>query len=552
MSPPSATAQPAEPLTKRQIRAILGGLMAGMFMAALHQTIVTTAVRTIADDLQGLQYQAWAITAYLIAATIATPIYGKLSDIYGRKPFFLGAISIFLFGALLCTLSMSMQQLAMFRAVQGLGAGGLFSLALAIVSDIVSPRERARYQGYFLAVFGVASVLGPVIGGFFAGQESILGLAGWRWLFLFIAPFAVIAMVIVTRTLNLTHFRLQQRIDWGSAAGLCLGLVPLLLVVELGRDWGWTSPESLLCYGLGAIGLTMFVFFTARMGDEALLPWSLLKIRTVAIGATAAILIGAGMFIAMTTLPLYLQIVRGATPTQAGMMMVAMTLGMMVGSVISGQLITRTGRYRIFPVSGSAVMAAALFVLAFLGVSASLGAVLAVMLLLGIGLGNCLQPMTLAVQNAAPPDQIGVATSTATFTRQIGGTVGTATFMALLFAQAPGLIERELRRAEADPAFQQALADNPAFAHDLSADSGGLLDQVMQDSSFLIGLDPVLAQPFLEGFADAMQIVFIAGGVVMLVAFIATLLLPELPLGTRSAYAQRSEARRAEAPAAKE
>ena len=248
---PPPPRRPDGPLTHRQIVTILVGLMMGMFLAALDQTIVATAIRTIADDLKGLDEQAWATTAYLITSTIVTPLYGKLSDIYGRKKFFSAAITIFIVGSVLCTLSQSMLQLAFYRAVQGLGAGGLFSLALAIIGDIVPPRERAKYQGYFLAVFGTSSVLGPVIGGFFAGQASILGVDGWRWVFLVNVPIGIAALFVVSRTLHLQHTRLDHRIDWWGAATLTLGLVPLLLVAEQGRDWGWGSGRSIACYVIG-------------------------------------------------------------------------------------------------------------------------------------------------------------------------------------------------------------------------------------------------------------------------------------------------------------
>ena len=217
--------------------------MMGMFLAALDQTIVATAMRTIADDLRGLEHQAWATTAYLITATIVTPLYGKLGDIYGRKKLFIIAISIFIFGSVLCTFATSMFSLAAFRAVQGLGAGGLFSLALAIIGDIVPPRERAKYQGYFLAVFGTASVLGPVIGGFFAGQETILGIDGWRWVFLVNVPIGIAALAVVSKTLHLRHNRLDHRIDWAGAVLLSVALVPLLLVAEQGREWGWVDSD---------------------------------------------------------------------------------------------------------------------------------------------------------------------------------------------------------------------------------------------------------------------------------------------------------------------
>lgn len=534
-------------LSHRQIRTILAGLMAAMFMAALNQTVVVTAVRTIADDLQGLQHQAWAMTAYMITATISTPLYGKLSDIYGRKPFFLAAISIFMLGALLCTFVVSMEQLALFRAVQGLGAGGLMSLSLAILGDIVPARQRAKYQGYFLAVFGVASVLGPLFGGFFAGQDQILGITGWRWVFLFIVPFALAAMAVVTYTLNLTHHGVRQRIDWGGAVSLAVGLVPLLLVAELGRDWGWTSPAALVCYGLGVLGLVTFAYNTRRMKDEALVPPSLLKVPAVAIGSVGSVIVGVGMFVGLATLPLYLQIVRGATPTEAGLLMVPMTVGMMVGSVLSGHLISRTGRYRIFPVIGSAVMCAALVALGLTTVQTPMTVAIALITVLGLGLGNCMQPVTLAIQNAARADQMGAATSTATFTRQIGGTIGTAAFLSLLFTRAPGLISDALARHGEDAAFQAALEDpaNASIAHDLATEPEQVLEAVQDDSSFLIDLDPVLARPFLEGFAESMQVVFLAGAAVMAVAFVVLWMLPELPLRTRSAYAERQEAAQA-------
>src|SRR5690348_8730932 len=225
--------------------------MLGMFLAALDQTVVSTAIRTISDDLHGFSLQVWATTAFLITSTISTPLYGKLSDIYGRKPFILFAIAIFVVGSMLCGLSQSMYELAAFRALQGIGAGGLFSLALAIIGDIVPPRERAKYQGYFLAVFGTSSVLGPVIGGFFAGQTTLLGVTGWRWVFLVNVPIAIAALIVVSRTLHLRHTRRDHRVDYWGALSLSVALVPLLIVAEQGRAWGWDSSRSILCYAVG-------------------------------------------------------------------------------------------------------------------------------------------------------------------------------------------------------------------------------------------------------------------------------------------------------------
>ncbi len=265
---------PRAPLAHKEIITILIGLMMGMFLAALDQTIVASAMRVIADDLKDLAGQAWVTTAYLITSTIATPLYGKLSDIYGRKKYFIFAISIFTIGSMLCTTAWSIPSLAAFRAVQGIGAGGLFSLALAIIGDIVPPRERAKYQGYFLAVFGTSSVIGPVVGGLLAGQSTILGIAGWRWVFLVNVPIAIAALIVVTRTLHLNHTRLNHRIDYWGAVSLTVTVVPLLIVAEQGREWGWASGRSLSLFAIGIIGAVAFFLVERAMADEALIPRS--------------------------------------------------------------------------------------------------------------------------------------------------------------------------------------------------------------------------------------------------------------------------------------
>ena len=526
----SAPAIPTERLTHRQIVTIMIGLMLGMFLAALDQTIVATSIRTIADDLQGLQNQAWATTAYLITSTIVTPLYGKLSDIYGRKPFFVTAITIFIVGSVLCTISTSMMELAAFRAIQGLGAGGLMSLALAIIGDIVPPRERARYQGYFLAVFGTSSVFGPVIGGFLAGQETILGITGWRWVFLVNVPIALIALIVVTKTLHLHHHRLDHRIDWLGAVLLSVGLVPLLLVAEQGREWGWGSGGALVCYAIGIIGLAAFHAQEWRMGDEALLPLRMFLNKTVGVASAGGMLIGVAMFGGLASLPLYLQIVKGATPTEAGLQMLPMTLGIMAGSILSGQIISRTGRYRVFPVSGAALLTVALFVFHFVRWDTPLWQTMIVMVFFGIGLGFNFQPLTLAVQNAVSRSQIGVATSTATFSRQIGGTIGTAVFLSVLFSTLPDKISAAMGAAAKTPDFEAALADpaNAQFAEQMGKGASGT--GVLQDSSFLTTLDPRLAVPFQQGFSDAMDLVFLLGAAVMVVGFLVLTRLPDVEL----------------------
>ncbi len=544
------TAPADQPLTHRQIVTILVGLMSGMFLAALDQTIVATAIRTIADDLKGLEHQAWATTAYLITSTIVTPLYGKLSDIYGRKRFFTAAITIFVIGSVLCTFSTSMLELAAFRAVQGLGAGGLFSLALAIIGDIVPPRERAKYQGYFLAVFGTSSVLGPVVGGFFAGADSILGITGWRWVFLVNVPIGIAALALVSKTLHLRHQRLDHRIDWTGAALLSVALVPLLLVAEQGREWGWGSGGAIACYAVGVAAGVLFFWQESRMGAEAILPLSLFRNRTVAVSSIASIVIGIAMFGGLAALPLYLQIVKGASPTEAGLLLLPLTLGIMSGSIISGQVISRTGRYRVFPIIGVTLLMVSLFVFHYVHFDTPLWQTMVVMVFFGLGLGFNFQPLTLAVQNAVPPQQIGVATSTATFTRQIGGTIGTAVFLSILFSQVPEKIAVAMRAAAPTPEFQAALRDpaNAEFAKQLAQSGGGgnasaaASSGVLQDSSFLNTLDERLAKPFLMGFSEAMDHVFLVGAAVMVLGFLVMWLLPEVELRKGSAYQERNEA----------
>jgi len=543
-------------LTHRQILVILSGLLVGMLLAALDLTIVSTSIRTIADDLDGLSIQAWVTTAYLITSTIATPLYGKLSDLYGRRPFFLLAISLFVIGSALCTLATNMYMLAGFRAFQGLGAGGLFSLALAIIGDIVPPRERAKYQGYFLAVFGTSSVLGPLVGGFFAGQDSILGVTGWRWVFLINVPLGIIALIVVGRVLHIPHTRRDHKIDFSGALALTVTLVPLLIVAEQGRTWGWTSQRSIVCYLIGGVGLAWFLFAERRIGDDALLPMRLFRRKTFSIGSVLNLIIGMGMFGGLAALPLYLQIVKGHTPTEAGLLMLPMTAGLMSGSVISGQFISRTGRYKIFPVMGAFLFTVGMILLSTIQVDTSLVLVSGYAVVFGVGLGFNMQTLVLAIQNAVPPQDMGVATSSATFFRQMGGTLGTAVFLSVLFGTVIGNIKDAFAAAAKTPAFQQALADpavigNPdnATVLQMLKGTGGPIS--IDDSSFIAKLDPRLARPVLEGFANSMDLVFTMGAAVLAIAFAVSFFLPEEKLRTQSGIQARESEEAATAASAR-
>jgi EmrB/QacA subfamily drug resistance transporter len=534
-------------LTHRQILVILSGLLMGMLLAALDLTIVSTSIRTIADDLDGLSVQAWVTTAYLITSTITTPLYGKLSDLYGRRPFFITAISLFVIGSLMCSVATDMYQLAAFRAFQGLGAGGLFSLALAIVGDIVAPRERARYQGLFLAVFGSSSVLGPLVGGAFAGADTILGITGWRWVFLINVPLGIVALIVVARVLHIPHTRRDHRIDFAGALALVVTLVPLLLVAEQGRAWGWASGRSITCYVVGVLGFVWFLYSETKMGDDALLPLRLFRGKTFAIGTTLNFIIGMGMFGAMAALPLYLQIVKEHTPTEAGLLMLPLTAGLMSGSIISGQSISRTGRYKIFPIVGSMLFTIGMFLFTFLSVDTSMVVVGLYSLVFGLGLGFNMQTLVLAIQNAVPPRDMGVATSSATFFRQMGGTLGTAVFLSVLFSSVVGNIGEAFRSAAGTPSFRAALADpavtgNPDNAPVIQMLKGGgaaASNLSIDDSSFIAKLDPRLARPILEGFAHSMDLVFVIATFVLAVAFVLSWFLPEETLRTQSGIQAR-------------
>jgi EmrB/QacA subfamily drug resistance transporter len=452
-------------MSHQQILLVIYGLMAGMFLGALDQTIVGTAIRTIGDDLHGLNQQAWVTTAYLITSTIATPIYGKLSDIFGRRPLFIFAIVVFIVGSAASSFSTSMIMLAAFRAFQGLGAGGLMSLPLAIMGDMLSPRERAKYQGYFLAVFGISSVIGPLVGGLFSGAHQILWVAGWRWVFLINVPIGIAALLMVIAFLHLPKFDRNKapRIDWWGATTVVTTLVPLLLVAEQGRDWGWGSAAAITCYVIGAVSAVLFVIIEILMKDDAIIPMKLFRSGVFSMATLLGVLVGFGMFGAMLTIPLYLQIVTGLSPTESGFATLPMVLGLMIASIVSGQLISRTGKYRIFPVTGTFFTAIGFYLLTYMTVDRPLWFMLIAMFAIGLGLGQLMQTLTLASQNSVEPRDMGVATAASTFFRQIGGTLGTAVLLSVLFSVLPGNIQTATtNKADLTNALNAAL--NPAVA----------------------------------------------------------------------------------------
>jgi EmrB/QacA subfamily drug resistance transporter len=571
-------------MTHRQILTVIFGLMAGMFLSALDQTVVGTSIRTIADDLDGLSQQAWVTTAYLIVSTIATPIYGKLSDIFGRRPLFIIAIVLFLIGSVASGFSGSILELAGFRAIQGLGAGGLMALPLAIMGDMLAPRERAKYQGYFLAVFGISSVIGPLIGGLFAGAPEILFITGWRWVFLINIPIGIVALAIVLRFLHLPTRSVNRgvRIDWWGATTVILAVAPLLLVAEQGRDWGWASGGSIACYIIGGLGIIAFIIAERLMGDDALIPLKLFRSPTFSMATILGVLVGFGMFGAISTVPLYLQLVKGSSPTLSGFQLLPMILGLMIASIVSGQLISRTGRYKIFPILGTAFMAIGFVIFTQLKADTNYWILAAAMLLVGLGLGQMMQTLTIASQNAVGPRDIGVATSSSTFFRQVGGTLGVAVIFSVVFGVVGSAIQTSFAKtstltAALDAALNPAVAgasqnkaimskiyDNivtpikanlpaqvdlsnaaqrksvidqvlPTIQSKLASGSGNAGSSLDSNTSFLNGASHALSAPFLTGFSDAMVSGFWVSLGVVLVAFVLSFFLKATPLRQKSA-----------------
>jgi EmrB/QacA subfamily drug resistance transporter len=521
-----ADAQSDGALSHRQILTILSGLMLGMFLASLDQTIVSTAIKTIGNDLHNLTAQAWVTTAFLITSTIAAPLFGKLSDIYGRKRLFMLAIVIFVAGSALCGLATSMYELAAFRAFQGIGAGGIMPLALAVIGDIIPPRERARYQGYMMAVFASSAVLGPVLGGLLAGTTDFLGVAGWRWIFYINVPVAAVALIVVARVLKLDYVRRERRIDWWGSAMLAVGLVPLLVVAEQGQSWGWASVAAFTCYFLGAAGLATFVWIQHRMGDDALLPLRLFRSPTFSVASAQVTIIGMAMFGGLSVIPLYLQIVKGASPTKSGLLLLPLVGGLMLASLGAGRLVARTGRYKMFPVIGSVLMLIGMSLMITVGADSPLWHTDVFMAVFGIGLGFNMQSLVLAMQNSVPAKDMGVASAASTFFRSVGGTLGTAIFLSILFSQAGTKIAQQYTKAATDPAYLAAAKANPGQVASLHQHlSGGLAD-----TSFLNGLAKPLAHPFFVGFSTAGDVVFAVTAILLIAAVVLSSFLKEVPL----------------------
>ncbi len=507
---PNGAAAPAfdQPnyLSHQQIVVVMLGLMAGMLLAALDQSIVGTALPRIVSELGGLDRLSWVVTAYLLTSTAVTPLWGKVSDLYGRRPVFQIAIVIFLIGSALCGLSQDLGQLIAFRAIQGIGGGGLFAIALSIIGDVIPPRERGRYQGYFGAVFGVSSVAGPLLGGWFTDGP------GWRWIFYVNLPVGIAALVVTSLALRLPIVRRQAKIDYLGAATIVAAVTSLLLYLDwAGRAYGWTAPTALLLLGASLVLAVVFVA-VERRAAEPIIPLRLFQNAVFAVGNLYGFLAGVAMFGGLIFLPVYLQAVVGLSPTESGLALLPAVIGIFGTSIGSGLLITRTGRYKIYPIIGGAVLVAALLLLSTLAADTPFWQIALYEFAFGAGLGFTMQTIVTAVQNAVEFRDLGAATSSTTFFRQMGGTIGAAVFGTILSSR-----------------LASHLAEGMGSA---PTGIGGGVGVDANNVEAIQALPDPIKGIVVGAFTRALDDVFLAGVPFVALALIVSFFLKEVPLRT--------------------
>ena len=501
---------------------ILSGLMTGMLLAALDQTIVSTALKSIVEDFNGLNHYTWVVTAYLLTSTASTPLYGKISDIYGRRIVFQFAIVTFLIGSFLAGASQNMAQLIGTRAIQGLGAGGL-------IGDIVPPRERGRYQGYFGAVWGLSSVAGPLLGGFFSDHATILGITGWRWIFYINIPFGIAALLITSAVLHIPKVKREHNIDYLGALLMITAVSSTLLAVSVyGPERGWADSTT-LTYLFAGILITLIFLVWEGKAKEPILPLSLFKNHTFSLTSALGFIIGAGMFGAIVMLPLYLQVVKGDTATEAGLKLIPFMIGIVSTSIYSGKAITKHGYYKRFPIIGTVVMTIGIFFMSTLTATTPFWQLSIYSILVGAGLGLSMQTIVIALQNSVDFKDMGVATSSNTFFRSLGSVFGTALFGAILTNRLGHylIVGRD-----------ELAASNPTAALSFNESD---IEKIKQNTSVIAQLPPEAQTTALDAFVNSFQVVFLVAAPITAFGFLLALFLRETPLRTNKDYAAARE-----------
>ncbi|WP_175769905.1 MDR family MFS transporter [Burkholderia anthina] len=479
---------------------IIAALLLVMLLSALDQTIVSTALPTIVGELGGLDQLSWVVTAYLLASTIVLPLYGKLGDLFGRKIVLQAAIVLFLAGSALCGIAQDMTQLIVLRALQGLGGGGLMVVTMAAIGDLVPPDRRARYQGMFGGVYGLATIIGPLLGGFLVEHLS------WRWIFTINLPLGFLALAVIGIAFRPHTAHVKHRIDYMGAAFLATALTCVILFTsEGGSLLPWSSPQLWMTLVLGLVAVGGFIY-EERLAAEPIMPLDLFRQRTFVLMGLIGFVVGIALFGSVTFIPLYLQVVKGSTPSQAGMQLLPMMGGMLAMSVISGRLISRLGTYRPFPIAGTLLGGVAMALLSTLSLDTPLHTMYAYMALLGIGLGMVMPVLTLAVQNTVEFRHMGVATSGVTLFRSIGGSIGVAAFGALF---SHGLESRVMQALPAGTELPPALG--PAAVHQLP--------DAVRDA-------------YLQAFAGSLHVVYLAAAAVIAIAFVLAWFVESAPLRT--------------------